>query len=73
LIAQKALAKRFLEQESTHEVLREEITEWLIIQDEEADEVEKPGKLEEDETEDEESGLGATEEYDWTSTSTLER
>jgi hypothetical protein len=73
IVAQKVMAKGVLEDGFiTNEELRKEIRQWLIEQGEDADEVEKLGKEEEVEHKDEESGLETTEDYDWTSTSTLE-
>jgi uncharacterized protein YwgA len=72
LMAQKAFARKVLANGTNTEKLREEIREWLIDQGEDADEIEKLRKEEQNENEDEESGVETTEEYDWTSTSTLE-
>jgi hypothetical protein len=73
IVAQKVMAKGVLEDGFiTNEELRKEIRQWLIEQGEDADEVEKLGKEEEVEHKDEESRSETTEDYDWTSTSTLE-
>lgn len=63
-------------QDSSNKELRKEIRAWLIKQGEDPVEVKETGIRDEDEDEDEIEGednvLETTEEYDWTSTSTLE-
>jgi len=70
LPAQTAFARGVLEKQLGIEDLYYRIRAWLIEQGEDADEVEKLGK--EAEVENEDNELDTTEEYDWTSTSTLE-
>lgn len=59
-------------------ILQAEIRFWLFEQGDDMNEVEKLGKEEEEqakeknEAEDKDNQLETTEEYDWTSTSTLE-
>ena len=74
LPAQKAWARDVLEKLLGIEDLQNRIRVWLIEQGEDAVEVEKLGKEAEveDEVENEDNELDATEVYDWTSTSTLE-
>jgi hypothetical protein len=74
LEAQKAFARETLANGSETQELQKEIRFWLIEQGENAIEVEKLGKKKEEEVEDEDedNGLDTTEEYDWTSTSTLD-
>ncbi|CAD0113367.1 unnamed protein product [Aureobasidium uvarum] len=74
LEGQKAFTGKMLEKKDClgEEVLGE-IRSWLIEQNKNADEVEVLGKQDEHEEEEEEDNAsGAVEEYDWTSTSTLE-
>jgi hypothetical protein len=66
LLAQKNWAREMIETRQGNEELHNEIRAWLVEHGEDADEVEKLGR------DDEETGLDDTEEYDWTSTSTLE-
>jgi uncharacterized protein YecT (DUF1311 family) len=63
-------------QDSSNKELRKEIRAWLIKQGEDPVEVKETGVRDDDEDEDEDDDedkeLETTEEYDWTSTSTLE-
>lgn len=67
LEGQKTFARNMLQKGFTEEVDRE-IRAWLAEQGEDEAEIEQFGEVKEDA----ESGLEATEEFDWTSTSTLE-
>jgi uncharacterized protein affecting Mg2+/Co2+ transport len=73
---QKCWARNVLKNNWGSKEVQERARAWLIEQGDNADEVEKLGKEEEEEAEvqdeDEVRGLDTTEEYDWTSTSTLE-
>jgi hypothetical protein len=75
LSAQKEWA-RYVLGEQLNKEMRDGAKVWLIEQGEDVDEIAKSGKEEEvkhnDGVEDGDNELGMTEEYDWTSTSTLE-
>ena len=75
LKAQKDFARRLLKMRAGTGVWRAETRVWLIEQGDDMNEVEKLGKGEEEvevQDKDEVCELDTTEEYDWTSTSTLE-
>lgn len=76
IATQKAFAKEGLSREWYYRDLQNEIRAWLIEQGEDAAELEELGKgMSWDDVEDENdesNELDTTEEFDWTSTSTLE-
>jgi hypothetical protein len=72
LMEQKVYARAELQTGTDDEVVLEWIKAWLYEHDENWIKVRDPENRCYHENEDEESGLDTTEDYDWTSTSTLE-